>query len=246
MAALADKPRPRINRSRAVETLPCRFSDSERADMTREMILANQERESRENALEDLKDEKKRLEGLIKEADKTISATLKSLDRGFEDRSVEVEKVICYDDGLVTYFRLDTGEEIRTRPLEPERAADAAGGTEGGVMGLDFSHCDAHWSYSGFMSFRQRVANACGLPGNLFQHYDDGTFNQLKDHAVFPFIDHSDCDGELSVDEMQSVIPVLRDVVKQWSDDDYDKIQCLRLIDGMEKAVAAGEPLEFC
>ena len=122
LAALADKPRPRINRSRAMETLPCRFSDSERADMTREMILANQERESREKALEDLKDEKKRLEGFIKEADKTISATLKSLDRGFEDRSVEVEKIVNYTDGLVTYFRLDTGEEIRTRPLnESER-----------------------------------------------------------------------------------------------------------------------------
>ena len=26
-------------------------------------------------------------------------------------------------------------------------------------MGVDFSHGDAHWSYSGFMRFRNRVVN---------------------------------------------------------------------------------------
>lgn len=30
-------------------------------------------------------------------------------------------------------------------------------------MGLDFSHCDAHWGYSGFMRFRTRLAAEAGI-----------------------------------------------------------------------------------
>jgi hypothetical protein len=30
-------------------------------------------------------------------------------------------------------------------------------------MGLDFSHCDAHWSYSGFNEFRVKLAEAAGI-----------------------------------------------------------------------------------
>jgi hypothetical protein len=30
-------------------------------------------------------------------------------------------------------------------------------------MGLDFSHCDAHWAYSGFMRFREKLAFEIGV-----------------------------------------------------------------------------------
>lgn len=32
-------------------------------------------------------------------------------------------------------------------------------------MGIDFSHCDAHWAYSGFHRFRTRLATQVGLMG---------------------------------------------------------------------------------
>jgi hypothetical protein len=66
----------------------------------------------------------------------------------------------------------------------------------------------------------------------------------VKDDIV-PLIDHSDCDGELSPEDCKKIAPRIRELVKDWEDDDRDKQNALLLAEGMDKAVEANEPLKF-
>jgi len=56
-------------------------------------------------------------------------------------------------------------------------------------MGLDFSHCDAHWAYSGFKQYRCRIWEQCGFKVNLYSLYDqDEWLEQISsDHPLFDF-----------------------------------------------------------
>jgi len=62
---------------------------------------------------------------------------------------------------------------------------------------------------------------------------------------IEPLLNHSDCDGILSPEECKRVAPRLRELIKDWLDDDYDKVKALKLADGMEEAVNMGEDFEF-
>ena len=118
-------------------------------------------------------------------------------------------------------------------------------------MGLDFTHTDAHWSYSGFMRARERLAETMGL--NLREMVG---FAGLAEHGArewpsadeYPLVyllHHSDCDGELTPEQCKAVAPALRKAVDGWPQDDYDRINFLELADGMDAAAADNEPLEF-
>ena len=145
-------------------------------------------------------------------------------------------------------------------------------------MGLDFSHCEAHWSYSGFMNFRTKLATQAGIALSCMSGFAGGTtgksfevltisgeseergkmpgfdkyvgrqpvisWESIKDD-IKPLLTHSDCDGELTPEECAKVAPRLRELVSNWPDDDYDKINALRLAEGMDEAVKSGENLEF-
>lgn len=112
-------------------------------------------------------------------------------------------------------------------------------------MGLDFSHTDARWAYSGFANFRRRLAKEIGMDLDAMEGFGgDIKFELFKDDII-PLLDHSDCDGELTVEECKKVAPRLRELVSGWEDDDYDKQKALSLAEGMELAASQGQPLEF-
>ena len=71
------------------------------------------------------------------------------------------------------------------------------------------------------------------------------SWDKLKDDIV-PFLNHSDCEGELTPEECATIDPRLRELIKDWPDDDNDKIKALELAGGMELAAKNNEPLEFC
>ena len=115
-------------------------------------------------------------------------------------------------------------------------------------MGIDFSHTDAHWAYSGFNRFRTRVAKTIGIDLQKMKGFT-GTSGGISwepytYHALYPFLDHSDCDGTLSPEECRLVAPALRMALEEI-DDEYDKRQGLLLVEGMEEAGGAGETLKF-
>jgi len=111
-------------------------------------------------------------------------------------------------------------------------------------MGIDFTHCDAHWAYSGFGCFRKELYNLAGFNGDLYEHYHDGQYVQAKDHPLWPLFNHSDCDGHLTPEEMTQMLPTLRELVPKL-EDSYDRENGQMLIAGMEDAVANHERLEF-
>jgi hypothetical protein len=112
-------------------------------------------------------------------------------------------------------------------------------------MGLDFQGSDAHWSYGGFHRFRLRLSAAIDLDFEGFCEGKPATEANAKD-PIFPLLNHSDCDGDLSPEDCATVAPRLREMVAPWPEDDYDKHQALLLAEGMEECAKNGESLEFC
>lgn len=112
-------------------------------------------------------------------------------------------------------------------------------------MGLDFSHTDVRWSYTGFSIFRKKLAKQIGMDLDKMVGFGgDIPFANFKDDII-PLLDHSDCEGELTVQECKKVAPRLKELISNWEDDDFDKIRAIELAEGMEKAIACEEPLEF-
>lgn len=114
-------------------------------------------------------------------------------------------------------------------------------------MGLDFSHGNAHWAYSGFNRFRSRLAAQLGVnwEGLFKDRQRMEQFVQRTD-PIMPLLNHSDCDGSLTAEECVQVAAALRAMVKDWPDSDWDKGKALELADGMEEAVKKGEEFIFC
>jgi hypothetical protein len=73
---------------------------------------------------------------------------------------------------------------------------------------------------------------------------DDGIPWEGFADDIVPFLNHSDCEGELSPDECKRVAPRLRELVSGW-EDSVTKLQALELADDMERAAAKGQYIEF-
>lgn len=111
-------------------------------------------------------------------------------------------------------------------------------------MGLNLSHIDVKWSYSSFNNFREKLAREIGV--KLYEMKEFGgeiPWENVKDDIV-PLLNHSDCEGHLTPEECRKVAPRLRELVATW-ENDIDKGRALSLAEGMEKAAAANENLEF-
>lgn len=113
-------------------------------------------------------------------------------------------------------------------------------------MGLDFSHGEAHWSYSGFHRFRVELAAAIGVDLDQMQGFGGEISWENVNNPIIPLLNHSDCDGELSPEECRQIAPKLKEIVSNWPEDDYDRRQAERLAEAMETCANEGDALEFC
>ena len=122
-------------------------------------------------------------------------------------------------------------------------------------MGIDFSHCDAHWAYSGFHRFRTKLAKEIGIDLDRMKGFGatwagetaagDIEWANSKDDPIISLLDHSDCDGHISPGKCKKIAPRLRELVDKWDDEDYDKQQALLLAEGMELAANERRNLKF-
>jgi len=111
------------------------------------------------------------------------------------------------------------------------------------MMGLDFSHCEARWSYSGFHKFRERICKSVGL-GELSDFATTARIYAWEDDIV-PLLAHPDCDERLPPKICFAVAMRLREIIAGWPDADYDKTHAQLLIEGMISAYARNEYLCF-
>lgn len=68
-------------------------------------------------------------------------------------------------------------------------------------MGLDTSHNCWHGPYSTFNDFREWLGKLVGIDLYAIESLDE-----ISDNDLYPLFNHSDCDGELSVDESRLII----------------------------------------
>lgn len=113
-------------------------------------------------------------------------------------------------------------------------------------MGIDFSHCDASWAYSGFARFRDKLAAQVGLADYTeISSTDDPRFTAIKKDPIKYLLAHSDCDGHLTAIQCRKLAPRLRELLATWPDDDRDKQRGLELCTGLESAAELKQRLEF-
>ena len=84
----------------------------------------------------------------------------------------------------------------------------------------DTTSPDICWSYTGFHEFRQRLARAEGFVLSEM-HGFDGDERPWSDvtTTLEPFLNHSDCDGELSATGCAAILPRLEEIHLQWQNE---------------------------
>lgn len=114
-------------------------------------------------------------------------------------------------------------------------------------MGIGFSHCNAGWAYSGFHRARVRIAKEIGMDLDKmsgFHREGRGVPWTTKDSLKY-LLNHSDCGGHITAKRCAKLAPRIRELVKDWREGDYDKINFLELANGCELAAKKGEELRF-
>jgi hypothetical protein len=112
-------------------------------------------------------------------------------------------------------------------------------------MGLDVSHGDFHMSYSGFNELRQRISKSLGFNLSNFQGFGGNKRWYECKSPIKALLNHSDCDGDLTVPEMINMLPELKRVCKSWEESIY-KNSFEELIESIEIAIQHKQPLIFC
>jgi len=121
-------------------------------------------------------------------------------------------------------------------------------------MGLDFDGAEAHWAYSGFNRFREKLASDCGFSLRDMDGFKNPVINPNGKELPWTnqggdlqdFLHHSDCDGKLTPKQIKKICPALEKAIKNWENDEFDTQQALLLIDGMKDCIAKNKPLIFC
>ena len=126
-------------------------------------------------------------------------------------------------------------------------------------MGLDCSHNTFSGPYSSFNRFRQAVAKAAG--GSFPSHdkdfrvngeipkknwwYVEDEFTEEDWPGLCEFLNHSDCDGEISPEMCGKVAKDLSKLKPKFEGGEFLFV-LQRFIKGCLEAERRGEPVEFC
>lgn len=139
-------------------------------------------------------------------------------------------------------------------------------------MGLDCSHDAFHGAYSSFKRFRQAV---CYVMGGSYPPHDKNNgllwssekepedsrwywghnYSRNTHPGLALFLEHSDCDGELSpedclkvANDLEPLIPRLAELGTDWGhiarEGGFAEV-CQKFVNGCRLAARRGEPLTF-
>ncbi len=119
-------------------------------------------------------------------------------------------------------------------------------------MGLDTSHDCWHGPYSLFSRWREAIAKAVGIPLMQMEGYQRDrsislSWNLFKDHPLVPLLNHSDCEGSIASADCTKIADALEALPlfpESWNAEDWRE-PTRRFIEGLRRAAAAGEDVEF-
>ena len=112
-------------------------------------------------------------------------------------------------------------------------------------MGLDLSHGEVHWSYSGFMRWREAVCRAAGF-GRLREDYWEKSKQEWQSESPSPMHEllwHSDCDGEIPVEQCKPLADALEALVPKL--EEWARGHATGMVDALRSAAEDGAALEF-
>ena len=115
-------------------------------------------------------------------------------------------------------------------------------------MGLNCTHGCFDGPYSYFNSFREWIANQIGVNLNVMEGFgiSSGLPWDNVDHPIKPLLDHSDCDGELTPEQCDSIVKggqmILDSIPGDWGE---FAIRLQLFINGCRDAYEKGESVQF-
>lgn len=118
-------------------------------------------------------------------------------------------------------------------------------------MGLDTSHNCWHGPYSSFNRFRYSLAKQIGIDLDEYIGYKEKGTKELTsiEHDIQPLLNHSDCDGILTVEEADQIINGLNNILENFNDEiqaDYNfKENIIQFRDGCLDAVSKKQEIDF-
>ncbi|WP_267379428.1 hypothetical protein, partial [Bacillus sp. GM_Baccil_2] len=112
-------------------------------------------------------------------------------------------------------------------------------------MGLDFNLSEVRWGYISFGNFRRKLAKEIDLDLDAMIGFGGDFSWDLVEDDIKEFLNHSDCEGELTPEQCKVIAPRLIELVSGWSDDDPDKEKALELADDMQWCYENNRVLEF-
>lgn len=126
-------------------------------------------------------------------------------------------------------------------------------------MGINFKNSDASWAYSGFNRFRERLADEVGIDLRKMKGFQPLELNDEQGlewdkkaidwntvkNPLKPFLNHSDCDGQISAKKCGTIAEIINNIVSKWDKDDYDTRQANELVKTMRNCFKNNKPLIF-
>lgn len=118
-------------------------------------------------------------------------------------------------------------------------------------MGLDTSHNCWHAPYSSFNEWRYSLGRQIGIDLDEYIGYGDKGTKDLTtiEHDLMPLFNHSDCDGELTVEESQRIVKGLNSILDNLNEElkmSYNfKDKTIQFRDGCLDAISKNEIIEF-
>ena len=116
-------------------------------------------------------------------------------------------------------------------------------------MGLDTSYDCWHGPYSSFNRFREFLANEIGIDLNDYEGFGGKEKWSSVKHGIMPLLNHSDCDGRLTVKKCKKIVKGLNNVLENFDDkvevDLYLKEKIIQFRDGCLLAIKNNEAVEF-
>lgn len=120
-------------------------------------------------------------------------------------------------------------------------------------MGLDleFEAVDERFhvsfAYSGFARFRERLAeSALGIDLSSMEGFGgEGLWVQFDGDPLVNLLNHSDCDGDLEDIECEGLASRIRETIRLWDTDDYDRLRGEELAEMIDQCSKRGGRVVF-
>jgi hypothetical protein len=123
-------------------------------------------------------------------------------------------------------------------------------------MGLNTTHGCFDGAYSSFGYFRKQIAKKIDVDLMSFTGFGGSVDFDTLDHPIKPLLNHSDCDGSLTVDEAKSIVKGIDMILEKMEDvdaslllleneDSWLKHKLIVFKQGAQFAIENNEEIEF-